>query len=130
MRDKYLVFGQALIEQTEIEEVIKSLRSAWLGTGPKTVEFERRIAAYKGVTHAGGEFVYRRAASGVSRTRYRSGRRSDRASDDFLLVDQCDYSRWRDAGAGRWQPARSAAQDAAVQNVLQQAEALSAQWAA
>jgi dTDP-4-amino-4,6-dideoxygalactose transaminase len=52
MRDKYLVFGQPLIEEAEIEEVVKSLRSAWLGTGPKTAEFERRIAAYKGVSHA------------------------------------------------------------------------------
>jgi dTDP-4-amino-4,6-dideoxygalactose transaminase len=28
------------------------LRSAWLGTGPKVAEFEKRVAAYKGVPHA------------------------------------------------------------------------------
>jgi dTDP-4-amino-4,6-dideoxygalactose transaminase len=34
MRDSYLVFGQPRIEQAEIDEVVASLRSAWLGTGP------------------------------------------------------------------------------------------------
>jgi len=52
MRDSYLVFGQPLIEQPEIDEVVGSLQDAWLGTGPKTAEFERRIAAYKNVPHA------------------------------------------------------------------------------
>jgi dTDP-4-amino-4,6-dideoxygalactose transaminase len=54
MRKSYLVFGQPRIEQPEIDEVLACLRSAWLGTGPKAAEFERRIAAYKGVPHAVG----------------------------------------------------------------------------
>lgn len=52
MRSNYLVFGQPLIEEAEIEEVVKSMRAAWLGTGPKVAEFEQRVAAYKGVRHA------------------------------------------------------------------------------
>jgi len=52
MRNSYLVFGQPLIEQPEIDEVLACLKSAWLGTGPKVAEFEKRIAAYKGVPHA------------------------------------------------------------------------------
>lgn len=52
MRDSYLVFGQPLIEQSEIDEVVDSLRSSWLGTGPKVAEFERRVAAYKLVENA------------------------------------------------------------------------------
>lgn len=52
MRDDYLVFGQPLIEQAEIDEVVHSLRVAWLGTGPKVAAFERAIAEYKGVSHA------------------------------------------------------------------------------
>jgi dTDP-4-amino-4,6-dideoxygalactose transaminase len=52
MRNDYLVFGQPRIEQPEIDEVVASLRSAWLGTGPKVAEFERRVAAYKGARHA------------------------------------------------------------------------------
>lgn len=52
MRSNYLVFGQPLIEEAEIEEVVKSLRSAWLGTGPKVAAFEKKIAEYKRVKHA------------------------------------------------------------------------------
>ena len=52
MRNSYLVFGQPLIEPPEIDEVVASMKSAWLGTGPKVAEFEKRIAAYKGVPHA------------------------------------------------------------------------------
>jgi len=52
MRENYLVFGQPLIEGAEIEEVVKCMRAAWLGTGPKVAEFEKRIAEYKGVQHA------------------------------------------------------------------------------
>ncbi len=54
MRDSYLVFGQPIIEQAEIDEVTDSMRSAWLGTGPKAAEFERRVAEYKAVPHAIG----------------------------------------------------------------------------
>ena len=52
VRDSYLVFGQPLIEEAEIEEVVKSLRAAWLGTGPKVATFEKLVAEYKGVKHA------------------------------------------------------------------------------
>ena len=48
----YVVFGRPLIEDAEVEEVAKSMRAAWLGTGPKVAEFQRRVAAYKGVSHA------------------------------------------------------------------------------
>ena len=49
MRSKFLVFGQPLIEQSEIDEVTDSLRKAWLGTGPKVARFEADFAVYKGV---------------------------------------------------------------------------------
>ena len=48
---KFLVFGQPLIEQAEIDEVIDSLHNAWLGTGPKVAKFEADFAAYKNVQH-------------------------------------------------------------------------------
>ncbi len=52
MRTNYLVFGQPLIEDAEVEEVVRSLRAAWLGTGPKVAAFEKLVADYKGVKHA------------------------------------------------------------------------------
>lgn len=52
MRSSYLIFGQPLIEEPEIKEVVQSLRSAWLGTGPKVAEFERLVAKYKGAPYA------------------------------------------------------------------------------
>ena len=54
MRSTYLIFGQPRIEQPEIDEVLACMRSAWLGTGPRAAEFEKRVAAYKGVPHAVG----------------------------------------------------------------------------
>ena len=50
-RDDFLVFGAPLIEDDEIDEVVASLRSGWLGTGPKVARFEQDFAAYKGVAH-------------------------------------------------------------------------------
>ena len=54
MREKtnFLVFGQPLIEEPEIAEVVSSLRAAWLGTGPKVSHFEELVREYKGVKHA------------------------------------------------------------------------------
>ena len=49
MRDTFLVFAQPLIEQPEMDEVLASMRSSWLGTGPKTHQFEHDFATYKGV---------------------------------------------------------------------------------
>lgn len=48
MRKKFLVFGSPLIERPEIEEVVRSIKSGWLGTGPKTHKFEQMFKAYKG----------------------------------------------------------------------------------
>ena len=47
MRERFLVFGAPLIGEAEIDEVVDSLRSGWLGTGPKVARFERAFAAYK-----------------------------------------------------------------------------------
>ena len=51
-KDQFLVFGQPLIEEAEVQEVVNSLRAAWPGTGPKVLQFERLLAEYKGVKHA------------------------------------------------------------------------------
>ena len=41
-------FSPPDITDAEIEEVIKTLKSGWITTGPKTKEFERKIAEYVG----------------------------------------------------------------------------------
>lgn len=52
LRNEFLIFGQPLIEQPEIDEVVDSLKKGWLGTGPKVARFENAFAAYKGVKAA------------------------------------------------------------------------------
>ena len=51
-RRDFLVFGAPAIGEEEIAEVIASLRSGWLGTGPKVARFESDFAAYTGAPHA------------------------------------------------------------------------------
>jgi len=49
---EYLVFGSPQILEPEIEEVVATLRSGWIGTGPKVAQFEREFAEYVGARHA------------------------------------------------------------------------------
>jgi dTDP-4-amino-4,6-dideoxygalactose transaminase len=51
MRESFLVFGRPLIGEEEIAEVVDSLRSGWIGTGPKVVRFEGMLAEYVGAPH-------------------------------------------------------------------------------
>src|SRR3954447_16781721 len=52
MRSEFLVFGKPRIEEDDIAEVVATLRSGWIGMGPRTVEFEQQFAAYVGAKHA------------------------------------------------------------------------------
>jgi len=52
MRKNFLIFGSPLIEQQEIDEVVASLKSGWLGTGPKVDKFEEMFREYKGSRYA------------------------------------------------------------------------------
>jgi dTDP-4-amino-4,6-dideoxygalactose transaminase len=49
LRDSFLVFGSPTIGEAEIAEVVDSLRSGWIGTGPKVQRFERMLSDYVGV---------------------------------------------------------------------------------
>jgi dTDP-4-amino-4,6-dideoxygalactose transaminase len=51
-RSEFLVFGAPQIEEPEIDEVVDSMRAAWLGTGPKVAQFEEDFRSYKGASHA------------------------------------------------------------------------------
>jgi dTDP-4-amino-4,6-dideoxygalactose transaminase len=45
---RFLVFGSPQIGKEEIEEIIDSLESGWIGTGPKTAKFEQLVSEYLG----------------------------------------------------------------------------------
>lgn len=49
---KNIPFSPPDMTEDEIAEVIDTLKSGWITTGPKTKEFERRIAEYVGVNKA------------------------------------------------------------------------------
>ncbi len=51
-RNDFLVFGRPQIEEEEIKEVVDSLRSKWIGTGPKVTRFENAVKEYLGCKYA------------------------------------------------------------------------------
>jgi len=52
VRKKFIVFGSPQIAEDEILEVEKTLRSGWIGTGPRVAEFEDDFKKYKGSQYA------------------------------------------------------------------------------
>jgi dTDP-4-amino-4,6-dideoxygalactose transaminase len=52
VREEMLLFAQPLVGREEEQEVIDTLRSGWLTTGPKTKKFEEELAEYTGAQHA------------------------------------------------------------------------------
>jgi dTDP-4-amino-4,6-dideoxygalactose transaminase len=51
MRDTLLVFGSPAIDEAEIAEVVATLRSGWIGTGPRVARFEELFREYIGARH-------------------------------------------------------------------------------
>jgi dTDP-4-amino-4,6-dideoxygalactose transaminase len=52
MRDTFLPFSTPSIDEAEINEVVDSLRSGWITTGPKVKRFEEQFKAYVGAPFA------------------------------------------------------------------------------
>ena len=52
MKERKILFSPPDISELEINEVVEALKSGWITTGPKTKEFERRIADYCNVNRA------------------------------------------------------------------------------
>src|SRR4030042_7129069 len=52
IREKFLIFGRTHITQDDIESVVDTMRSGWIGTGPKTAIFEDKIAKYVNAEYA------------------------------------------------------------------------------
>lgn len=51
-KENFLIFDSPFIEESEIEEVAASMKSGWLGTGPKVAQFEQDFMRYKGAKYA------------------------------------------------------------------------------
>lgn len=51
-KERFLVFGSPQITQAEIDEVVATLKSGWIGTGPKTARFQADFAKYRRAQHA------------------------------------------------------------------------------
>jgi dTDP-4-amino-4,6-dideoxygalactose transaminase len=51
-KENFLIFGTPLIEDAEITEVVATLKSGWLGSGPRVAQFEADFKRYKGADHA------------------------------------------------------------------------------
>ena len=52
VRERMLAFGVPFIGDEEIAEVVDTLKSGWISTGPKTKRFEDQFAEYVGARHA------------------------------------------------------------------------------
>ncbi len=51
-KDRFLIFGSPAIEDPEIQEVLETMHSGWLGTGPKVARFEQDMMRYKDSSNA------------------------------------------------------------------------------
>src|SRR5262245_36240880 len=52
MTNPFIPFHRPSVGEEEIAEVVATLRSGWLTTGPRAARFERDFAEYAGVSHA------------------------------------------------------------------------------
>ena len=52
MNTSFIPYNRPSIGEEEIAEVVDTLRSGWLTSGPKTEQFEREFATYVGAPHA------------------------------------------------------------------------------
>ena len=50
-RETFLPFTRPVIGQEEIDEIIDSIHSGWITTGPKAARFEAELQRYNGVPH-------------------------------------------------------------------------------
>jgi dTDP-4-amino-4,6-dideoxygalactose transaminase len=50
--EDYLIFGSPLILDEDIDEVVATLRSGWIGTGPRAAAFEKAFGDYIGIPYA------------------------------------------------------------------------------
>src|SRR6476646_7524671 len=52
MTDRFIRFHRPSIGEEEIQEVVETLRSGWLTTGPRAARLEKEFGEYVGAPHA------------------------------------------------------------------------------
>lgn len=52
VRERLLPYGHQFVDESDVKAVVEVLRSDWLTTGPKVVEFEKTFADYVGAKEA------------------------------------------------------------------------------
>ncbi len=52
IRDTFLIYGSPDIRREEIDAVVRTLESGWIGTGPRVAELEEEFRRYLGTAHA------------------------------------------------------------------------------
>lgn len=50
--EPYIIFGSPVISSAEIDAVVKTMETCWIGTGPRVHEFQTKMAEYTGAAHA------------------------------------------------------------------------------
>ena len=50
-RSEFLPFTRPMVGEEEIAEIIDTIHSGWITTGPKSAKFEEALKAYNGVPH-------------------------------------------------------------------------------
>ena len=50
--EPYIIFGSPVISQAEIDAVVRTMETCWIGTGPRVHEFQTKMAEYTGAKHA------------------------------------------------------------------------------
>lgn len=51
IRKDFLPLSKPTLKKEEINEVVSSMKSGWITTGPKVIEFEKRLQEYTGAKH-------------------------------------------------------------------------------
>ena len=52
MPDQFIPFHQPYMDDSEVNEVVETIRSGWWTTGPKALEFEKKFNSYIGSTYS------------------------------------------------------------------------------
>ena len=101
-REEPLRFGSPSLGEEEIAEVVSTLRSGWLTTGPRVARFEELFAGYVGTRRGRrGGLVHRSAAPLARGLRGGAGRRGDHHAHHVLRHRARDRSRRGPAGVRR-----------------------------